>query len=59
MNIKPPDDIGKFLIKLSEANVATRYPEDLNQLQKNFTKEIVYDIITKTKDSVQWINNQF
>ena len=59
MNIKPPEDMGKFLIKLNEANVATRYPEDINQLLKNFTKEIVYDIITKTKDSIRWISNQF
>ena len=35
---KPSDKIGKFFVTINIANVATRYPEDLKILSKNFAK---------------------
>jgi HEPN domain-containing protein len=31
---KPDEDIGVFITKLNETNVATRYPDDLKDLQR-------------------------
>ena len=36
----PPEELGKFIVKLNEANIATRYPESLEKLQKTYTKTI-------------------
>ena len=51
-------DLGKFLVKLNEANIATRYPESLENLMKIYTKPITFEIITNTKEAFQWIRNQ-
>lgn len=56
---KQPEDIGKFLVKLNEANVATRYPEELAVLQRNYTQPVVNDILSKSKEALEWIKSQY
>lgn len=31
---KPPKELGKFIVKLNEASIPTRYPENLAKLQQ-------------------------
>ena len=59
IGIKPPEDIGRFLIKLNEANIVTRYPENIDTLQKDFTQSIVKDILARSKVVLGWIKVQF
>lgn len=59
MGIKPEEPIGKFLVKLNEASVVTRYPEELSTLQKDFTQPVANDILSKSKEVLQWIKAQF
>ncbi len=56
---KPPETIGRFLVKLNEASVVTRYPENLEKLQKDYTKPVVEDIISKSKEALKWIKTEF
>ena len=56
--INPPETMGKFIVKLNEANIATRYPESLENLQKAYTKNITQDIILNTKEALAWIKQQ-
>lgn len=58
IGLKPPESIGKFTVKLNEANIATRYPEDMDKLQKDYTKTVVRDIIDRSKEALQWIKAQ-
>lgn len=57
--VKPEETIGKFLVKLNEASVATRYPEELDKLQKDFNETIVRDMLSKSKEALAWIKKQF
>jgi hypothetical protein len=45
--INPPEKIGKFLVKLNQASVVIRYPEDLAELQKLYTQSIVKELLFK------------
>ncbi len=56
--INPPETTGKFIVKLNEANIAIRYPESLENLQKAYTKNITQDIILNTKEALAWIKQQ-
>ena len=56
---KPPETFGKFLVKLNQANVATRYPEELDNLQRDFTQSVVEDILETSKEVLEWIKTQF
>lgn len=57
--ITPDGDIGKFLIKLNETQIITRYPEDLKMLKKNFTKKVTRDILINSKKALKWIKKQY
>lgn len=50
---------GKFVAKLNEVSIATRYPEDVEKLQKIFTDIVTKQIISQTKETLEWINKQF
>jgi len=58
IGIKPPEPVGRFIVKLNEASVATRYPEEIGKLQKDFTKGVVKDILSKGRETLEWIKKQ-
>lgn len=55
MNVDPPAKMAKFVVKLSEANIATRYPESMDDLQKNYTQPVVREILEESKEALLWI----
>jgi hypothetical protein len=55
---KPPEPIGRFIVKLNEASVATRYPEEIHKLQKDFTQAIVKSILSDGRKALTWIKRQ-
>jgi HEPN domain-containing protein len=58
IGIKPPEVQAKFLIKLNEASVPTRYPETLELLKRDYTQGVVEDILFKSKEVLEWIKDQ-
>jgi HEPN domain-containing protein len=54
-DLQPPEEISKFLINLNNANVVTRYPEELSSIQNMFPKEIVQNILLTTRKTILWI----
>ena len=59
IDIKPDETTGKFIVKLNEASIATRYPEDVQKLQDQYTKDIVKNIIVESRKTLEWIKEQF
>lgn len=57
--IRPAETTGKFIVKLNEASVVTRYPEDIDKLQKQYTEEVVRNILVESKEVLEWIKGQF
>jgi len=55
---KPPEEIGKFLLQLNDASVATRYPEDFSQMLATYTDTLTDSILTKTQEVLTWIKQQ-
>jgi len=54
-NIEIPEDMGRFVVKLNQASIVTRYPEDLNLLQSEYTQSVAKEILSKTKEVLTWI----
>jgi len=50
--IVPPETPGKFIIRLSEASIPTRYPEDLAKVQQVCTEGMVKDILAGGKEAI-------
>ncbi|MEW5814800.1 MAG: HEPN domain-containing protein [Spirochaetota bacterium] len=53
IGIKPPEGIAKFLIILNEDHALTRYPENIEKLQKDYTHTITQDILTKSTEALE------
>ena len=58
IGIKPPVKQGKFIVKLNEASIPTRYPENLQKLQKLYNEAAVKDILIDGKEVANWIKLQ-
>ncbi|MDI6807834.1 MAG: HEPN domain-containing protein [Candidatus Eisenbacteria bacterium] len=56
---KPEESVGRFLVRLNEASVATRYPEELDKLQDDFTEPVVRDILARSREVLKWIKTLF
>lgn len=54
-----PEPLYKFLLRLNEASVATRYPEDIAQLLKVYDRNSVLTILTQAKEVLQWTKQKF
>jgi len=59
INIRPPEKVGKFIVKLNEASVVTRYPEDIEKLQQQYTKDVTKNILEESKKVLEWIKKLF
>ncbi|MBF0477320.1 MAG: HEPN domain-containing protein [Deltaproteobacteria bacterium] len=59
LGLKPSDTIGRFLVKLNEAGVANRYPEDLRRIEKEYSPAIVSATLDQAKESLEWIRKQY
>jgi len=55
IGIKPPEPIAESIVKLNEANVATRYPEQLSEMIKVYDSETAKRFISQAKDTLTWI----
>jgi len=53
--ITPPDDLKEFFQRIDNVSIATRYPEDLGRLSKEFDRDTAKRILTNTKRMIKWL----
>lgn len=58
MGLKPPEKPGKFVVKLNEASVPTRYPDSLAKIQEIYREAVVEDILAGSREVILWIRQQ-
>jgi HEPN domain-containing protein len=59
IGIKPPEDPGRFIVKLGEASIPTRYPDNLARLQQTYSETVVKNILLNGREVILWIKEQF
>ena len=57
-NLTPPESLDMFLTRLNEAQITTRYPEDLMRAQSIFNKDLASGFLRNTKEMLTWIKEQ-
>ena len=57
--VVPAERIGKFLVMLDQASVATRYPEDFVKLQGVYTQDVTKEILLQAKETIKWVKKTF
>ncbi len=58
IGIKPPEKPGRFIVKLSEASIPIRYPENLAKIQQLYNEGEVKGILAKGKELILWIKEK-
>ena len=53
-----PDSLRDFFQRIDNVSVATRYPEDLRLLSKEFNRETAKRILSETKRLIKWLKQQ-
>ena len=57
--LEVPPDARRFLVRLGEAYIATRYPDELSNLQKVFDRETAAQLLRRAGEVLSWIKKQF
>jgi HEPN domain-containing protein len=50
-----PDHLKDFFQRIDNVSVATRYPEDLRTLSREFNRDTAKRILTETKRMIKWL----
>jgi HEPN domain-containing protein len=58
LEVRPPEHLGRFIVKLSEASIPTRYPENLVKVQQDYSAEVTRELLDRGKEAVAWIKKQ-
>ncbi len=58
LHIVLQSDTEEFLFRINDAAIPTRYPQDLSNLIKFYTKEITSNILEQTNKVLIWIKQQ-
>lgn len=53
-----PDPLRDFFQRIDNVSVATRYPEDLRLLSKEFNQETAKRMLSETKRLIKWLKQQ-
>lgn len=59
VGVKPGESLARFFVRLNQASIATRYPEDLEALQNDYTRATAQAILSQAREAVDWIKKQF
>jgi HEPN domain-containing protein len=58
LGVRPPDHIGRYIVRLSKASIPTRYPEDLAKVQRDYSSQVTRQILDGGKEVIEWIKKQ-
>lgn len=56
--LQAPQATLEFLVRLNEAHIATRYPDDLAAMQAAYSEPLVRSILAQARETMAWIREQ-
>jgi HEPN domain-containing protein len=58
VRLKLPDDLYDLAFNLNRVSIPTRYPDDLQKMQKDYNKKNTGIILEKSKGVLKWLKEQ-
>jgi HEPN domain-containing protein len=58
IGLELPDDLFNWVFALNRISIPTRYPEDLEKMQKDYNKDKTEKVIQKSKEILAWLKQQ-
>ncbi|MCX6090840.1 MAG: HEPN domain-containing protein [Candidatus Atribacteria bacterium] len=58
IQVKVPEDKISFIQVLNDAQIRTRYPDNLEKLVKEYTADVIQNILIETEELLLWIEEK-
>lgn len=58
-SLRPPEDIEEKILRLAPHYIPTRYPEELEKLQEQYTQEATRKYLEDTEQIILWLKNNY
>lgn len=58
IGLELPDDLFDLVFNLNRVSIPTRYPDDLQKMQKDYNKKKTGEILEKSKEVLKWLRVQ-
>lgn len=58
IGLELPQDLYDWVFTLNRVSIPTRYPEDLQKMQKDYDEEHTREVVEKSKETLQWLRAQ-
>jgi len=58
IGLELPQDLYDWVFTLNRVSIPTRYPEDLQKMQKDYDEEHTREVVEKSKETLQWLRTQ-
>lgn len=58
IGLEIPDNIYNFIYTLNGVSVPTRYPDDLNRINKTYNKVKTEKLVDDTKEALKWLKRK-
>ncbi|MEW5946101.1 MAG: HEPN domain-containing protein [bacterium] len=49
------ENMKEFIAKLNRESIVTRYPDDIRRISKNYNRKATVEIISKSKEALEWL----
>jgi HEPN domain-containing protein len=53
-----PEPLYEFVFTLNRASIPTRYPEDLKQMQKDYSRQKTERLLIQSKEVLKWLKKE-
>lgn len=57
--VQPPADLQETVIFLNRLSIPTRYPDDIQRMMKDYTKEKTREVFEKSKEVLKWLKKLY
>jgi HEPN domain-containing protein len=58
IRLQPPEDLYDSIFALNRVSVPTRYPDDLERMQKDYNKDRTKGLLEQSREVLKWLKAQ-
>lgn len=59
MNLAFPGDLEEFVVEINRLSIATRYPDDLKRMMKDYDRKTTSDVLKNSRGILEWLKKKY
>lgn len=54
-----PPDLYEFVVEINRMSIVTRYPDDLNRMNRQYNRKVIDGMMKKCREVLKWLKKQY